>query len=269
MLPGPNLVYKCPNCGSLILKGSLLSGNTFDAEVYSDGKVISEMLTEYPDLTECIFCNKIFWLHKLEVYQRLEWSEIPNERFYFAVSLNINDLFRALDEGVAETKKEELYIRRSIWWRYNDSIRERVGETGIWGKRGKRKKKREGELLIFTILDSLLENKSSEEPDNKNFMEQQKEENSETSVKDEKLMIQFSDENDENRWKENLLQMLMLLDPSEVTERIAAAEIHRNLGNFEKSIEILESIESPTYDYTKVKLLEECSKKNRWLIRLW
>lgn len=117
------------------------------------------------------------------------------------------------------------------------------------------------------ILDSLLKNKSLE-PDNIIFMEQQNEENSETSVEDEKLMIQFKDENDENRWKENLLQMLMLLDLSEVTYRITAAEIHRNLGNFEKSIQILESIEDSTYNYIKVKLLEECSKKNRWLIRL-
>lgn len=262
MLPGPNLVYKCPNCGNLILTESILSGNTFNAELYSDGKVISKMLPEFPRLTDCRQCNKILWLYKLEVYQKLEWPQTPKEKYNLAFPLQINDLFRALDEGVAETKDEELYIRLRIWWGYNNRIRKRVGERSIWGIREKRMEKiqeesREISVSIFDVLND------------KNFLEQlNKEENSEASAEDENLMIQFKDEDDENRWKENLRQLLLLLDLSSVDNRILAAEIHRNLGNFEKSIKLLESFESSLHNKVKEQLLKECFKKNRWLIRL-
>lgn len=51
---------KCQNCGNLILTESILSGNTLNAELYSDDKVISKMLTEFPSLTECRQCKKFY-----------------------------------------------------------------------------------------------------------------------------------------------------------------------------------------------------------------
>lgn len=86
--------------------------------------------------------QKILWLNKLEVYQELKWPQTPKGKHSFAFPLQINDLFRALDdEGVAETKDEELYIRIIIWWCYNNRIRKRVGEKSIWGIKKNAQKK--------------------------------------------------------------------------------------------------------------------------------
>ncbi len=128
MLPGPNYVYKCPNCGNLLTRQSLLSFNTFGARRYSDGKVIAPMFPAIPDLTKCKKCNTIFWFSRLKEIgtyeygkkQKSEWPDADDAEF-----LGIDDYFRAIDTGIAENKNIELFIRRSIWWAYNDRHRDR------------------------------------------------------------------------------------------------------------------------------------------------
>lgn len=122
MLPGPNLVYKCPKCGNLLKKGSLMSGNTFGAKIFSDGKRIAPMLPDFPDITKCKRCNAIFWLSKLKVvgiyHWNSNWENADNVEF-----LGIYDYFKALNEGLAENMQEELFVRQQIWWAYNDRVR--------------------------------------------------------------------------------------------------------------------------------------------------
>ncbi|MGI6521422.1 MAG: hypothetical protein ACOX2D_09890 [Fermentimonas sp.] len=126
MLPGPNYVYKCPNCGNLLRKGSLMSGNTFGAEIFSDGKRIAPMLPEFPELTKCKKCNTIFWLSKLKEIGTYQWGDKVNSHWKNADNaefLNIEDYFRALNEGLADNMQEELFVRQRIWWAYNDRVR--------------------------------------------------------------------------------------------------------------------------------------------------
>jgi len=52
MMPGPDIIYKCPKCGSFLKNKSLMSGNTIGACHYSDGKVIAMMMPEYPYITK-------------------------------------------------------------------------------------------------------------------------------------------------------------------------------------------------------------------------
>jgi hypothetical protein len=110
MMPGPDYVYQCPNCGNLITCGSLSSGNTFGAKIYSDGKRIAPMLPEFPDLTKCRKCNSIFWLSKLKKGGTIEWYDNINSDWQYADKaqfLKIDDYFEALDKGLAEDKEEE------------------------------------------------------------------------------------------------------------------------------------------------------------------
>ena len=126
MLPGPFYIYKCPSCGSLLSRGSLMSGNTFGAKLFSDGKMITNMLPEFPDLTKCRKCNTIFWLSKLKEIGTYKWGANKNSTWKKAKEaefLDIDDYFRALDSKIAENKKEELFIRLGIWRAYNDRIR--------------------------------------------------------------------------------------------------------------------------------------------------
>ena len=209
MVLGPNYIYKCPNCGNLLTRGSLVSGNTFGAKIFSDGRRIAPMLPEFPDLIKCKKCDTIFWLSKLK---EIGTDESGNKRVSNcenadqAAFLDIEDYFKALSDNFAEDIQEELFIRKRIWWAYND-------------------RKRDGK-------------------------------------------IQFVDENDEIKWRENCNDLIYLLDQSDINQKIMTAEIHRNLGNFEDCINIIQSIDNDNIDWLKEKFIDECKRKNKWVIEL-
>lgn len=209
MIPGPNLVYKCPNCGNFLINGSLMSGNTFGAVLYSDGKRVAPMLPEFPDLTKCKKCNTFFWLSKIKVFEKEDWFDIDNSQWEGVDSaefLEIEDYFNAINQGAFENKDEELLIRQRIWWSYNDRIRDG--------------------------LDI------------------------------------FNDKSDELRWTENIQILKTLLDPSDINQRIMIAEINRNIGDFETCIKIIQSIDNDELNWLKEKIVDECNKKNKWVIEL-
>jgi hypothetical protein len=209
MIPGPKIVYKCPNCGNLLKNSSLMSGNTFGTIIFSDGKRVAPMLPKFPNLTKCKKCNTFLWLSKLGKigsYRKRdetkpEWENADNVEF-----LEINDYFDMLKLGVFDNKSEENKIRREIWWAYND-------------------RRRDGKEM-------------------------------------------FVDENDKLKWQENCLKLIDLLDFSDMNQRIMIAEINRNLGNFEKAIEIISSVKNNKFDWLKEKLLAACKEKNMQVIVL-
>ncbi|MDR0982478.1 MAG: hypothetical protein LBM07_04455 [Culturomica sp.] len=104
-----------------------MSGNTFGAKHYSDGKMIAPMLPQFPDLTKCKKCDHIFWLSDLrpvakkelgDDFDGIDWGDGELEQAEF---LEIDDLFRALKK-VRSTKKI-FNVRLQIWWGYNDRVR--------------------------------------------------------------------------------------------------------------------------------------------------
>ncbi len=131
MLPGPNYVYKCPNCGNLLTRGSLKSGNSIGEKIYSDGKRIAPMLPEFPDLTKCKKCDKIFWLSKIKNIGTYDWGNPINPKWQNADAaefLGIDDFFKALESGIAEKKEDEFFIRQGIWHAYNDRVRKGINQ---------------------------------------------------------------------------------------------------------------------------------------------
>src|SRR6056297_3076523 len=127
MLLGPNYIYECPKCGNLVTVESIMSGNTFGAVFYSDGKHFAPMLPEFPDLTRCNNCHNFLWLHKLtpigEYYPgedtKAEWQNAQEARF-----LEIDEYFEALTAKNAENETDERFIRQKIWQGYNDRTRQ-------------------------------------------------------------------------------------------------------------------------------------------------
>jgi DNA-directed RNA polymerase subunit RPC12/RpoP len=127
MLPGPTLLYACPKCGQKIANESLMSGNTFGARYFSDGKRIAPMLPEFPDLIRCQSCGFFFFLHEQEPVDELyrfddqfdfDLSEIDQ-----AQAPGLDDLVLALREEVARKKENEIAIRMDIWRAFNDRSR--------------------------------------------------------------------------------------------------------------------------------------------------
>ena len=62
MIPGPPELFKCPSCDEILCRGSIMSGNTIGSRLFSDGKTISPMLPDFPQISECLGCDEIFWL---------------------------------------------------------------------------------------------------------------------------------------------------------------------------------------------------------------
>jgi tetratricopeptide (TPR) repeat protein len=196
MLPGPDYIYECPCCGNLLKRGSLTSGNTFGAELYSDGKQIASMLPSFPDLTKCKKCDNIIWLSdckEVGVYDiwddsandemKIKWKNADKVEF-----LTIHDLLRAL--RMYKSQAREKTIRIWIWWAFNDRVRDGGKEI-------------------------------------------------------------FVEEHDKDIWEENCRSLLNLLDKNDMNETIQIAELYRNLGEFEKCIETIDSIDRNNMKWIK------------------
>lgn len=209
MLQGPNYIYKCPNCGNILTRGSLMSGNTYGSKTFSDGRTIAPMLPEFPELTKCKECHTFLWVSELKEIAKYQWGDLENTKWKNAETvrfLEIEEYFKAIEIGFAKNNVDELFIRFRIWWAYNDRVRE-------------------GENI-------------------------------------------FNDEADEIRWEENIRKMINIFDKSDINHIIMIAEINRNLGDFKKCIEVIESIDDEELNWIKEKFINECKLKNRWVVAL-
>lgn len=230
MILGPDLFYKCPVCGANLHSYSLRSGNTFGAEVYSDGKMFAPMLPEYPNITKCGGCGTILMLSRLESFSEEtlsypqeeiakislweKWKSLisgtrreakPSPRYYECEHLSMDDLYRAIDV-FPET---ELYIRLMIWRGYNDRV---TGRTFVYSPS-------EDLRANYNPLDS-------------------------------------------KEYKSNCLALLNLLNKDNREERMLLAELYRNLGNFKECMALIP--ESDRNSYMEI----ECKRGNRYTVRI-
>jgi hypothetical protein len=75
MLPGPDEIIRCPVCLGLLRHSTLASGNTFGAELWSDGRLDAPMLPDSPPVVLCPCCAAPFWERSA-----VRVGEIPHER---------------------------------------------------------------------------------------------------------------------------------------------------------------------------------------------
>jgi len=118
MLYGPALFYKCPKCERLTTKGSLLSGNTFGAILYSDGKQIAPMLPDFPEIVKCKKCKTFFWLYE-ENEINCDSNDADKAEF-----LSVYEYYEAINSNVYNNKNELKFLKINLWWTFNDRIRE-------------------------------------------------------------------------------------------------------------------------------------------------
>lgn len=209
MLPGPNLIYKCPNCDNILQNQSLLSGNTFDSKIYSDGKRIYPMLPDFPDLTKCKKCDHIFWLSNTKEIGSYNWDDVQNLLWQNADNaefLTVDEYFIALSLFEAHDGSEEFFIRQRVWWAFNDRVRH-------------------GNDL-------------------------------------------YNSEEEKTRWESNINGLINILDPADVSQLLMIAELNRNLGNFEISLTIFESLNIPDFDWLKEAFIKNCSDRNQLVFQL-
>lgn len=128
MLPGPILIYECPNCKNRIFNKSLLSGNTFGSIRYSDGYLRASMLPEYPSITKCKKCGTIYWLEKTNEIERINKKSSDNilyDNYKEADFLSIEEYAEALEKNVFRSTDEEFFLRQHLLWKLNDFSRDK------------------------------------------------------------------------------------------------------------------------------------------------
>lgn len=121
MLPGPTIIIACPHCGQYAKKKTLISGNTFGAELWSDGKQIAPMLPEFPSLVRCKKCKLFYWVEDAKEAEKIhnhfdqdeKWQDVDYVKF-----LTLRQYLQSL-----KTITNEKFIRIRIWWRLNDYYR--------------------------------------------------------------------------------------------------------------------------------------------------
>ena len=75
MTPGNPQILTCPFCGTEKQIMSLVSGNTFGAEYWSDNKQIARMLPEISYIQKCPHCGKYYIKSRQDV-------KFAKERFF-------------------------------------------------------------------------------------------------------------------------------------------------------------------------------------------
>ena len=122
--PARTFIRACPKCSAEIVQNAIMSGNTFGARMWTDGKMEAPMLPDYPLLVKCPDCKALLWIAEAKEIGRggffdgnPGWSNAKQPEL-----LSESDLLRALMAGQLPAEKD-LYLRYRYWWTINDAYR--------------------------------------------------------------------------------------------------------------------------------------------------
>ena len=117
MNPGNSRILICPFCGKKKEIMSLLSGNTFGAEMWSDNKQIAPMLPEISYVQRCPQCGKYYITER----QELKYAK---DSYSFDQGLlsypEMKEAFIQLSEEGFVNEEEETKVRMMLHHAYND-----------------------------------------------------------------------------------------------------------------------------------------------------
>jgi len=130
MLLGDFIIVACPHCGSLEKYLTLISGNTLNCIVWSDGRVYADMMIFLKEVVACHNCGEAYWLKEAKEVGRHEpykaESEFEHPEFYHAPEVKEPDLagyHHAIEIGMARSREQEATLRWLAWCKANDPAR--------------------------------------------------------------------------------------------------------------------------------------------------
>jgi hypothetical protein len=130
--PGPDIIRECPKCNAPLKQATMMSGNTFRATFWTDGKKMASMLPDRQWLVKCPKCDALFWID--EAKQLGEQWPRDNKQWPDAIKPSIPteaDYLGLLGDSTLPQNKK-LYLRRRAWWAANDIARTNVDATVVW-----------------------------------------------------------------------------------------------------------------------------------------
>ena len=117
MMPGNPQILTCPFCGKEKEIMSLVSGNTFGSELWSDNKQIAPMLPEISYVQKCPHCGKYFIIRRKIVKFAKEGNSLDTGRLPFS---KMKEAFAQLAKEGFIDEKEEINVRMMLHHAYND-----------------------------------------------------------------------------------------------------------------------------------------------------
>ncbi|MDR2870282.1 MAG: hypothetical protein LBV04_07525 [Deferribacteraceae bacterium] len=134
MIMGATIYYKCPDCGKFTKTGSMISGNNFGGVMYSDAREEAPMLAVFPEIVKCQNCKTFYWLDNQNRYGETESMLINTSKIvkrsdpelqgaYDAAFLSVEEYAEAIESELYRNQEELEYLRRWLWWTYNDRSR--------------------------------------------------------------------------------------------------------------------------------------------------
>jgi len=129
MLPGQIIIRQCSKCSGLLKQKTIITGNTFGAKCWTDGKMEAPMLPESLDLVKCPHCNSLIWINRQVKVDEIEpWGyEKYTEALHYVIPL-FKDYIDYITTGKIQSKTER-QLRLRAWWAGNDKRRNRDNET--------------------------------------------------------------------------------------------------------------------------------------------
>lgn len=129
MKPGPIIIRKCGSCGRRIAQEQYLSGNTFGARFWTDGRTVAPMLPDELKLVKCPFCSSLIWIDEQRTVGEIdplgEETDLPGlfGDAQYASEPSLDDYLGFLSVRVRGKRKAK-YLRLRAWWAGNDRRRE-------------------------------------------------------------------------------------------------------------------------------------------------
>jgi TPR repeat protein len=141
------IISRCPACESLLERFELLSGNTFGATFWTDGKVDAPDLPDQPPFGKCSHCKAIVWvidlkpqidqvktkalkdrvkadllgLDDLRLMKRAERNSVET-RCGHLIDPDLEELLGYVDRECSDIERERI-VRAHAWKKGNDSRR--------------------------------------------------------------------------------------------------------------------------------------------------
>ena len=118
MIPGTAQILTCPHCHAHKEVMSLMSGNTFGQQLWSDNKSIAPMLPRVSFVQQCPKCKGYYLMSRQEPEFGSETSFDLGELTY----LQTKEAWMSLKDTPDLTEGERLSILLMLVWAYNDEF---------------------------------------------------------------------------------------------------------------------------------------------------
>lgn len=135
MMPAIPQIIECPkySCNQRLVKHQLMSGNTFGATFWTDGRMKAPMMPRYPDFTLCPECGWFFWVDQAdELGAYIPKKDVPEDnhediegvpKYPEVKEPTFKQYMQALDTKLREWPDTEKELRLRAWRKYNDTFR--------------------------------------------------------------------------------------------------------------------------------------------------